>query len=155
MKPLKDLFVEADKYLGQTKIAAHVSDEVSSLADTLAFATQLEAQFEVPTATNEDLEKVAKTLNKIAASAEIEVMLQTEQFQTAARTYGYTEEQINEALDKVAAAKIHKNLGVLTAMGVLAPSKKDLNSLEHLKKVVSVGDGKRVLPLTRALRGAQ
>ena len=153
-KPLKDLIAEADRYLGQTKVAANATtDEVSSLADTLAFATQLEESL-LSSTVNTEFEKVAKALNKISAAAEIEVILNTKQFSEAAIKSGYTEEQISEALDKVAAQKIHKNLGTLVAMGALAPSKEDLNSLHHLKKVVAVGEDKRVLPVVRALRGA-
>lgn len=156
LKPLKDLIAEADRYLGQTKVAASaVSDEVSSLADTLTFATQIEEQFAMDqTASSEEFEKVAKALNKIAAAAEIEVMTQSAQFEKTALEHGYTSDQINEALTKVAAQKIHKNLANLTAIGMLSPSKEDLNSLTPKKKVKAIGEEKRVVPLTKALRGA-
>lgn len=156
LKPLKDLIAEADRYLGQTKISAPVvSDEVSSLADTLAFASHLEEQFSGPKeeSTDVEFEKVAKAINKIAASAELEVLIQSEQFALAAKEYGYTDAQISEALTKVSSKKVHKNLAALAAMGVLSPSKEDLNSLNE-KVAPVVSEAKRVLPATMALRGA-
>jgi len=155
LKPLKDLIAEADKYLGVTKVAApSASDEVSSLADTLAFATQIEEQFQTPEVqTSVEFEKVAKALNKIAASAELDAMVKSEQFENAALEHGYTNDQIKEALEKVAAKKLHKNLSNLTALGILSPGKNDLNA-RNSKKSEAVGEEKRVVPFTHAFRGA-
>jgi hypothetical protein len=125
VKPLKDLLDEADRILGQTKTAGQsVTDEVSSLADTLAFASELEDQFvavetPVETAPDTDFEKVAKVINKVAATVELEVMAKTAQFREAAETQGYTEEQVTEALSKIAAKKIRKNLTEIAALGMI------------------------------------
>ena len=156
VKPLKDLIAEADKFLGQTKTAAPViSDEVSSLADTLAFATALEDQFVQPEqeSYDQDFEKVAKALNKAAAEIEWDVLSKAEQFEKTALARGYSETQVEEALSKIAAAKIKKNLPELVAMGY-GPSHADQNSLEN-KKVKNVGEEKRTLPATQGLGGAR
>jgi hypothetical protein len=158
LKPLKDLLEEADKFLGQTKVAAPaVSDEVSSLANTLAFATAIDGQFSQPEETtadfNSDFEKVAVAINKIAAEIEWDVMSKAERFEEAALARGYTESQVNEVLSKVAAGKIHKHLATLAAIGQLPLPQDDQNSLET-KKEKAVGEEKRTLPLTRSLKGA-
>lgn len=161
MKPLKELLQQADSYLGTTKVASPVvvSDEVSSLANTLAFAERLEQQFTADTdyasvSADEELEKVAKQINKIAAQAEIEVLATSEAFREKALGEGYTEDQIDEALSKIAAQRIKKNLGALTAIGVLPVGFSDVNSLNSKQPVKAVGEEKRRLPLTHSARGA-
>lgn len=121
VKPLKDLIAEADKFLGQTKTAAPVlSDEVSSLADTLAFATDIEEQFiqSENSGYSSEFEKTAKAINKIAAQVELEILTKTEQFEKAAKVKGYDEKQIGEALSKIAAAKVQKRLSELAEINV-------------------------------------
>lgn len=158
VKPLKDLIAEADRFLGQTKTAAPAaSDEVSLMADTLSFATQLEERIvgQVQTEpTNAEFEKVAKAINKLAARAELEVMAQTDQFRSAALNQGYTEEQVSEALSKIAAKKVKQNLSTLAALGSLPVGMVDENSLEK-QPVKAAGEEKRRLPLTRSLGGAR
>ena len=147
MKPLKELLQQADKFLGQTKTAsAVVSDEVSSLANSLQDASGVQAENE--------FEKTAKAMNKIAAQAELEVMVQCDQFEKAALADGYTKEQINEVLQKVAAKKLHKNLGLLAAVGGLAPGEADLNNMKTVK-VKEIGEEKRRFPATQSLGGAK
>lgn len=159
VKPLRDLIAEADRILGQTKTAASVvSDEVSSLADTLAFATAIEEQFALP-GTNQamhdpEFEKVAKAINKIAAKIEWEVLKKADQFEEAALANGYTEAQVEEALSKIAAAKIKSHLSTMVAMGQNPNVTMDANSL-HTKKVKAVGEEKRSLPISRSFKGAE
>ena len=155
-KPLKDLMLQADKYIGISKQASIISDEVSSLADTLKFASEIEQQF-LPTSDhgrNSEFEKVAKAIDKIAAQAELEVMIQSEQFEKAALSEGYTKEQVSEALSKVAAKKVHKHLGTLVSIGGLAPGIEDLNNLPKTKKE-EVGEEKRRFAATHSLGGAR
>lgn len=158
VKPLQALLEEADRILGQTKTAAPaVADEVSSLADTLSFATQLEEQIvggAHAEPTNIEFEKVAKVINKLAAQIELDVILKAEQFRTAAVAQGYTEEQVEEALSKVAAAKVKKNLSTLAAIGALPPGMVDENSLEK-QPVKAAGGEKKRLPVTHGLGGAR
>jgi biopolymer transport protein ExbB/TolQ len=157
VKPLKELLLQADEFLGMPKQASAVMpDEVSSLADTLKFASSIENGF-VPAESediNIDIEKTAKTLNKIAAQAELEVMIQCNAFEKAALADGYSREQINEALQKIAAKKVHKNLGVLVSIGGLSPSKEDLNSLDTVKKR-EIGEEVRRHPATKSFGGAR
>jgi len=157
-KPLKDLMAEADKFLGQTKTAsAPLSDEVSSLADTLSFASQIEQQFagsSVTVLANSEFEKVAKAINKVAARIELDVMFQSSQFEKAAMGQGYSREQVNEALSKIAAQKVHKHLSTLATIGGLAPGKEDLNSLKPVHEK-AIGEEKRRMPATHSLGGAR
>lgn len=158
VKPLKDLMAEADRILGQTKIASplNISDEVSSLADTLSFATAIEEKFtpqdSLTAEFDPEFEKVAKAVNKASALAEWEVLSNTDRFEEAAMAQGYTEEQIGEALSKIAAAKVKKNLDALVALSVKPMQGENKNSLET-KKVKSTGSDKHSLPLTHSLKG--
>ena len=156
-KPLKDLLAQADKFMDLHKQAsAAPSDEVSSLANTLQFASGLEEQFLPVTndSVDADFEKVARVINMVAAKAELEVMIQSEQFEKAALAEGYTSEQVVEALQKVAAKKVHKHLATLAAIGGLAPGKEDLNDLKTVKKP-EVGEEKRRFAATQSLGGAR
>jgi hypothetical protein len=155
-KPLKDLMLQADKFMGMPKQAAAVSDEVSSLADTLKFASEIEQSFSDTSASvdNAEFEKVAKAINKIAAQAELDVMIQSEQFEKAALAEGYTTEQVSEALNKLAAKKVHKHLGTILAIGGLAPDKADLNNIKPVKKE-EIGEEKRRFAATHSLGGAR
>lgn len=155
VKPLKDLLAEADRILGQTKEAsAAVSDEVSSLADTLLFANTLEEQFvqeEISAQTDEEFEKVAKAVNKIAAEIEWDVLTKADQFEEAALAQGYTQEQVAEAMSKIAASKIKQHLDSM-ASGAGSLHGKDDNSLET-KKVKSLPSEKNTRSAVQALRG--
>jgi biopolymer transport protein ExbB/TolQ len=156
-KPLKELLAQADQFMGNYKQAsASISDEVSSLADTLQFAASIEQKFSP--ASNEpeetEFEKVAKSINIAAAKAELETMIQSNRFEKAALAEGFSKEQIDEALQKVAAKKVHQNLGLLATIGGLAPGKEDLNSLDT-KKQKEVGEEKRRFPATHSLGGAR
>jgi len=155
-KPLRDLIMQADKYIGISKQASVMSDEVSSLANTLQFASEIETGLGLSQNDNANLEfeKVAKAINKIAAKAELEVMIQSEQFEKAAIAEGYTKEQVSEALSKVAAKKVHKHLGTLASLGGLAPGVEDLNNLPKAKKE-EVGEEKRRFAATHSLGGSR
>lgn len=159
VKPLKDLIAQADRYLGQTKTAApaRVSDEVSSLADTLAFAAQIEEGIaprqEQPKFSEQDLQAIQ--MNKIAAKIELDAIARAAHFESAALSSGYTEEQVQEALSKVAAKKLHKHLGTLAAISGLQVGEKDKNSLQPDQRKKAVGGEKASVPLTRSLGGAR
>lgn len=155
VRPLNDLMKQADKILGNTKTASAVkSDGVSSLADTLAFATGIENQYGLNgmSAEQRDFEKVAKAMNKVAAQAEIEALKSIEQFTKAASEQGYTPEQISEVLDKEAAKKIKKNLAVLVAMSDSAPAGVDKNTLNKIF-VPELGGEKLRTPDTQGFGG--
>ena len=153
VKPLKDLLQQADRFLGNTKVAsAGASDEVSSLANTLQFATEIEKSLNLDG--NNEADDAARAMNKIAAQAELEVLIQCDQFEKAALADGYTKEQVDEALQKIAAKKMHKNLGLLASVGGLAPGEKDLNS-QHPVKVKEIGEEKRRLPAAHSLGGSR
>lgn len=158
LKPLSELMDQASVFMGQTKTAAPAySDEVSSLADTLAFAKEIEQNFGEPAerpVADADFEKVAKEINIMAAQAELEVWGQAEQFREEALAKGYTNDQVSEALSKIAAQKIKKNLPELAALGFLTPGGENVNSLEktHVK---ATPEEKKRLPVTHSLGGAR
>jgi len=157
VKPLKDLIAEADRILGQTKEASvSVTDEVSSLANTLSFATAIEDQFiqqkEASAEYNPEFEKAAKLINKVAAEIEWDILKKTEQFEKAASAKGYTGAQVEEALSKIAAAKIKKNLATLVSLGGV-PEAADTNSLVT-KKVKNHAEEKRTSAFAKSFKGA-
>lgn len=155
VKPLNDLLQQADKILGVTKVAsASKSDEVSSLADTLAFATGIESQYGLngKDLGQQQFEKVAKAMNKIAAQEEIQTLMSIEAFTKTASDQGYTEEQIREALEKEAAKKVKKNLSTLIALSEMAPSGPDKNTLKKTF-VHAVGNELERVPNTQGLGG--
>ena len=90
----------------------------------------------------------------LAAQIELDVMIQSEQFEKAAIEQGYSKEQVTEALSKIAAKKVHKHLSTLATIGGLAPGKEDLNSLKPVQEK-AVGEEKRRLPATHSLGGAR
>jgi hypothetical protein len=159
VKPLKELIAQADRYLGETKLAsaARVPDEVSSLADTLAFASQIEEGLNIAETQGglSDLEARAVEMNKIAAQIELDVYAQVAQFGIDALASGYTEEQVEEALSKIAAKKLHKHLGTLSAMSGLGLGGEDKNSLKPSHSSKAVGGEKISVPLTKSLGGAR
>lgn len=151
VKPLKDLLKEADvlsQSLGLNKTAssqAAPADDISKLAQELMQAEGINNE-------GSSFEKTAMALNRAEALLQIQTFQKIAAFRAQAKKAGYSEEQIEEAVEKVAAKKLKDNLAVLTAVeGVVDPGK-DKNSLEK-KKVPAhdVGQASKTKDLTSSL----
>ena len=136
VKPLKTLLEQADQFCQGTALSktasAHESDGVSALADLLAGAdTDIILVQDSNKLNQEEMDKIAESLNRIQTAAEIDVMLKLNEFEKKAQAQGFSQDQIDEAFSKIAAQKLAVSLPALVAMG-LAPLSKpeaDKNSL--------------------------
>jgi hypothetical protein len=135
VKPLKELLKEVDDFdrvHGQLKTAspkaASVTDDIASFADDLMGAKTIEIN-------DAGFEKTAMAMNRAEALIQIKTLEKIAEFRTRAAKAGYTEQQIDEAVEKIAAKKLKENLGVLTATNsIVTPMGKDKNSLEMKKR---------------------
>jgi len=78
-----------------------------------------------------DIEKIAEAVNVLDAAAEIESIKKLEAFREKAKSEGHAEEQIGEAIQKIAAANLKKSLPLLVALGFgvdKKPEPKELTS---------------------------
>jgi hypothetical protein len=112
MKPLKNLLDKADELIlgnGLSKEASSQTDDsVSALVTLLSGAdTSLDV---APGDTSTDLEKLAKSLNRLHAFEEISELVKLDNFEVRALQEGFTSHQIDEAMSKIAANKIYKAL---------------------------------------------
>jgi len=150
VKPLKDLLKEADEFsrtLGESKTASPkvaVSDEVAEFAQALLNADSISVR-------DEGFEKTALALNRAEALLQIQTLQKIAQFRKQAAAAGFSPEQIEEAINKIAAKKVHENLRILTAVDGIAYQGKD-TSLEK-KKILAqqMGQAKDDKDLTKSL----
>ena len=111
--PARDLFVE--------KMASALEETTESV--------QIEPTKSQPSLT--DIEKFAEAVNVLDAAAEIESIKKLEAFREKAVSEGHPEEQIGEAIHKIAAANLKKSMPLLVALGFGAektPEPKELTS---------------------------
>jgi hypothetical protein len=135
VKPLKDLLKEADQFstsLSKSASAAPAgSDDIASFAESLMGAESI-------TPGDGGFEKVALAMNRAEALLQIETLQKIAAFEDHANKAGFSKEQVDEAVEKIAAKKLRDNLSVLMAVegGVMPGPNK--NSL--VKKKVPAGD---------------
>jgi hypothetical protein len=144
IRPLKDLLLEADKFLSNdsslSKTAGPVegySSEITSLVDSCLSASEVILTGAVRAAPKEsfsDYEKLAMAVNRVHAHAFAEELQKTAQFAERAESAGYVDYQIDEALSKVAAKKIKDMLPILVG---LEATPLPQTSAESKPKVVS------------------
>ena len=96
------------------------------------------------------LEKTALALNRAEALLQIQTLQKLAAFRTKALKSGFTEAQVEEAVEKIAARKLKENLRVLTAVEGLVDPAKDKNSLVK-KKVPAHELGQPVKDLTTTM----
>ncbi len=152
VRPLKDLLKEAEEFdqsPGLNKKASSqagaASDSVSSLAESLIGAESISLY-------DEGFEKTAKALNRAEALLQIQTLQKLAAFREKALKSGYTEEQVEEAMGKVAAQKIKRHLTVLMATDSIGDLGKDVNQLEKNKvPAKEVGQAPNVKDLTSVL----
>lgn len=151
VKPLKDLLKEADEFsqtLGLNKTASSnadtATDEVTNFAQTLISAEAVSVK-------DEGFEKTALAMNRAEALLQIQTLQKIAEFRQRAAKDGYSEEQINEAIDKIAAKKVKENLKILTAVDGVAYQGND-TSLEK-KKILArqLGQALEDKSLTKSL----
>lgn len=137
VKSLKQLLDRADEFIKNSsahdqsfaKEASAEKNEVEALVDLL---TEASAEVSLEPSSNPDqaeMDKVAESLNRLQTAAELEELYKLARFSERAFEEGYSEEQIQEAFSKIAAARVAKNLPLLGAMGVVVPPSEDKNSL--------------------------
>lgn len=114
VKPLSELLAQADALtkVGASAVAGtpSVDSQVDAVVQALEGATQLPAG---------DYEKVAEAFNRQYVASEIELYQRFQQFEKRALAEGYSPEQVEEALSKVAAKKTIENLPLLVSMGLV------------------------------------
>lgn len=121
VKPLKTLLAQADELCGGTgmsKTASTPESEVSALAALLAGAeTDIAIDYDPEAIKQTEIDKIAESLNRVQTASEIDMVLKLSNFEKKAEAEGFTKDQIKEALSKIAAEKIAKNIPLLIAMG--------------------------------------
>jgi hypothetical protein len=130
VRPLKELLKEAERFaLGlnkQASVPQAAPDEILDLAKGLIEADEVSLL-------DSDFEKTAMALNRAEALLQIQTLQKLAQFEAKAIKAGYSNEQVNEVVEKISAAKLKDNLKTLTAIeGVVIPGP-DVNSLKKKK----------------------
>lgn len=120
-KPLQELLNQANAFCAgatMSKVASAQESEVSVLAGLLAGAeTNVTISYDSEALKQTEIDKIAESLNRVQTASEIDVVLKLADFEKRAQEEGYTQAQINEAFQKIAAEKIAKNIPLLAAMG--------------------------------------
>ena len=133
VKSLQTLLDQADQFCkgpALSKTASAQETEVSALASLLAGAETSVTINEDSVATKQsEIDKIAESLNRVQTASEIDVVLQLSDFEKKARAEGFSDEQIGEAMSKIAAEKIAKNIPLLVAMGFVPMGGEDKNKL--------------------------
>lgn len=125
--------------------AVPASDDVTDFAQSLISAESVSAQ-------DPDFEKTAMELNRAEALLQIKTLQKLAAFRTKALKDGHSEEQVNEAIEKISAKKTRDNLVTLLATETLADPGKDKNSLVK-KKIPAheIGQSPATLDTTKSL----
>lgn len=135
VKPLKELLKEADQFstsLNKTASAAPAGpDEIALFAQTLMDAESVAAG-------DNGFEKVALAMNRAEATLQIETFQKLSAFEEHAIKAGFSKEQVDEAVEKIAAKKMRESLATLIATdsGIIPGA--DKNTL--VKKKVPAGE---------------
>ena len=141
-KPLKQLLDQADALIKSAqptsaiKVASTQVDEVSALASLLAGADTSVTLNSDTTVCTDEMDKIAESINRLQAAAELEEILKLAVFEKKASDEGFTQDQIIEAISKIGAAKLKKNLPFLTTAGLFVGAEEDLNELPVKQKLV-------------------
>jgi len=126
VKPLKTLLEQADEFCrssSMSKTASAEKSEASVLADILAGAdANITIDYDSEAVKQAEIDKIAESLNRVQTASEIDVVLKLAEFEKKAEAEGFTSEQISEAMSKIAAEKIAKNVPLLVAMGFVPVS---------------------------------
>lgn len=147
LKPLKNLLAEADAFIG-TSASAPLNEvkphkEIEKIASLLGAANQ-PIDVDLPPVPSE-MEKAAAALNILHAAAEIDMAKRVESFVKKAEKEGYTPEQIDEALGKIAAKRLKESLPILTALGVGHVGFDDKNTPKRERRKLPEGDSKQTV----------
>lgn len=134
VKPLAKLLKEADEFgqtTGQLKVASSqaapaASSEIEKLALELISAGGVDQW-------DKGFEKTAMALNRAEALLQIQTFQKLAAFKEKALKEGFTEAQVEEAVEKIAARKLKENLKILTAVDGIADPSPDKNSLVKKK----------------------
>lgn len=149
IRSLQTLMDEADRLIASTrgdvvKVAAVAGlDDVVGVAQALINAGAIESGNDsgvVKTASESSgFDKLALALNRSLAAVEIESMEKIAKFCGSAQNNGYTDQQITEAVQKIAAASVKKNLATLVALEASATVGTGIT--QKVKKPVSTDQG--------------
>jgi hypothetical protein len=119
-RTLKDLLAQADAFVKVSQ--ASTSNEVlTSQGDVEALANKLaSASAEIHVVNDNELdadfEKLAESFNRYQTVLELNELFKVAEFENKARQEGFNDAQIAEAINKIAAEKLAKNLPFLAAL---------------------------------------
>src|SRR5579863_7676546 len=109
VRPLKDLLKEADAFstsLSKTASAAPTgSDEIAAFAESLMDVESVKPG-------DGGFEKVALAMNRAEAILQIETFQKIAEFEAQANKAGFSKEQVDEAVEKIAAKKMRESLAI-------------------------------------------
>lgn len=141
VKPLSELLKQADEFtkVASPSVASRPAETapVDAMASLLLSATE---PVELDKVASEqpaeaEFEKLAEAFCRLHVAAVLDDASRVAAFEKKAAAEGYTPEQIDEALSKVAAEKTVKNLPLLTALSAaIGTGGKDVNALAPKKQ---------------------
>jgi tellurite resistance protein len=121
VKPLSQLLAEADRFIKPDRLAktasqaAPLHDEVTELADQLMTAEAVAA----PAASEIDpgVEKLAMAMNRAEAALQVATLKKIAQFEQRALAEGFTQNQIDEVVENIAAKHLAETLPSIASNG--------------------------------------
>lgn len=132
--PLATLLKDADEMIagGHSKTASAPLDPfVEKLAAALEGATESVQVDSAALMGTAELDKIAYAINVLDTAEEIETHKSLQSFEKKARSDGHSENDISEAMQKIAAVKLKKRMPLMVALSLNSqelPKAKDLTS---------------------------
>ncbi len=123
-KSLKALLEEADSLLiGESSSSvsktAAVEDEVSALVALLSEGADTYTLQKTASDSSDSVsDSYIEGLNRAQFALELAYTIKTAEFRSRAEKEGYAEEEIEEAINKIACANLHKNLPILSRLNL-------------------------------------
>lgn len=153
IRPLKELLEQADAMI-KTSSAKPNTSVVKTASDVSAVLSALE---NAPSAADtspgdldqDQIDKLAMASCRLQLAKEIEVGNRYAEFEKKAKAEGFSNQQIDEVLSKMAADKVHQHLPLLVAMGIAGTT--DTASPPNLKVTKKY---KNTIDLTKAMTKA-
>lgn len=140
VRPLKQLLEQADAFSKSASAAAPVAskptdaiDQLIALMDSADAPVEIEKIAEGEQMSEVQLEKAAEAFNRLQVAAALDNQARYALFEKKAQEAGYSDEQIEDALSKIAAEKVVKNLPMMLATMGMVNSHADKN-MQDFKK---------------------
>lgn len=127
VKSLKQLLDAADSLIKESSAPASLSkeasDEVSDVVNTILHSDTLLTE-----PTDSDLDRIVEAYNRSQAQSEIQEIEKLARFCELAEQNGYVDEQIQEAVVKIASSRMVKTVPALASLGFMSFGE-DVNKL--------------------------